>query len=142
MTLKYAKNIIAIQKGYPSWQEMESWIIDHNLPVNVAALLTEALSEAYEFYIIKNLHLKRYNMQTTISHNQRIFWLHFNNDYPENIFCNLHDIPIIMEAMSFIPSPPSVVIKHLRNNQFKVISKKEVNEMLKVNHINYEIPIQ
>ena len=38
MTLKSAKNIIAIKKGYPSWQEMESWIIDHNLPVNVAAV--------------------------------------------------------------------------------------------------------
>lgn len=81
-------------------------------------------------------------MQTTIRNNQRIFWLHFNNDYPENIFCNLQDLPIIIEAMSLIPSSQSVVIKHLWNNQFKVISKKEVNEMLKVNHINYEIPIQ
>lgn len=43
-----AKDKIAIQKGYPSWKEMENFIIDHNKPVVVAQLLVGAMDEVLE----------------------------------------------------------------------------------------------
>lgn len=44
------KNFIAQQKGYPNWDEMENWIIDHNIPVNVALLLISAMElVCYEY---------------------------------------------------------------------------------------------
>lgn len=50
MTLATAKNKIARQRGYPNWDEMEVFIIDHNLPVGVALLLVKAMEEAAELY--------------------------------------------------------------------------------------------
>ena len=45
------KNYIANQKGYPSWDEMENFLIDHNESVNVALLLVSAMElVCYEYH--------------------------------------------------------------------------------------------
>lgn len=43
--LNQVKDEVAKSKGYPTWQEMENWIIDHNSPVVVAQLLVSAMNE-------------------------------------------------------------------------------------------------
>lgn len=48
--LQIIKNIVAIEKGYPSWEEMENFIIDHNEPAIVAQLLVSAMEDV----LIKN----------------------------------------------------------------------------------------
>lgn len=40
-----AKDVVAVRHGYPSWEEMENWIIDHNMPVVVGQLLVGAMEE-------------------------------------------------------------------------------------------------
>ena len=48
--LEECKDFIAIQKGYPNWNEMQNFIIDHNESVNVALLLVSAMEEVcYEY---------------------------------------------------------------------------------------------
>lgn len=44
------KDFIAREKGYPSWEEMENFIIDHNQSVNVALLLVSAMELVYYEY--------------------------------------------------------------------------------------------
>lgn len=55
MTIQQIKDDIAKKKGYPSWKEMEDFIIDHNPPVNVFILIKSAMQEAYERYIVEIL---------------------------------------------------------------------------------------
>jgi hypothetical protein len=43
--LEGIQNKIAIQKGYPSWEEMENFIIDNNFPQNIASMLVQAMKE-------------------------------------------------------------------------------------------------
>jgi hypothetical protein len=43
--VEYYKNKVAKEKGYPSWEEMENWIIDNNPPVNVAVILVAMMEE-------------------------------------------------------------------------------------------------
>lgn len=43
--LAKVKNEVAKEKGFPSWMEMENWIIDNNLPVSVAVLLMGAMND-------------------------------------------------------------------------------------------------
>jgi len=54
ISIEAAKHIIAQQKGYPSWDTMEDFIIDHNEPLNVCILIKGALAEAYELYLKTN----------------------------------------------------------------------------------------
>ncbi len=48
MTIQQAKNTIAIKKGYPSWEEMENFIIDNNQPAGIAQLLVGAMEEVVD----------------------------------------------------------------------------------------------
>jgi hypothetical protein len=47
-TIELSKDTVARIKGYPNWEEMENFIIDHNPPVIVAQLLVGAIKEALE----------------------------------------------------------------------------------------------
>lgn len=51
MNIDNYKHIIANEKGYPSWDTMEDFIIDHNKPVHVAILIKGAIEEVYERYM-------------------------------------------------------------------------------------------
>jgi hypothetical protein len=48
--MQEVKNEIARQKGYPDWETMENWIIDHNSSVIVAVLLVSAMEEVCYYY--------------------------------------------------------------------------------------------
>lgn len=48
--LDECKDFVARQKGYPNWEEMQNFIVDHNESVNVALLLVSAMELAsYEY---------------------------------------------------------------------------------------------
>lgn len=51
--IKEAKERVAIKKGYPSWEEMENFIIDNNQPVIVAQLLVSAMEDVCKLIITK-----------------------------------------------------------------------------------------
>jgi hypothetical protein len=53
MNLENIKDRVAIRKGYPSWQEMENWIIDHNQPAGIAQLLVGAMEEVSSYRVLK-----------------------------------------------------------------------------------------
>jgi len=42
------KNHVARIKGYPSWGEMMDFIIDNNMPINVAILIFSAMDDVFE----------------------------------------------------------------------------------------------
>lgn len=44
-------NKVAISKGYPDWETMENWIIDNNLPQNIATILVSAMREVAELFV-------------------------------------------------------------------------------------------
>jgi hypothetical protein len=48
--IEQIKETVATEKGYPSWKEMEDWVINNNSPVVVAQLLLSAMEEV----LIKN----------------------------------------------------------------------------------------
>lgn len=48
------KDRIAQSKGYPSWDDMENFIIDNNYPASIAQLLVSAMEEVAT-YDLKNL---------------------------------------------------------------------------------------
>jgi hypothetical protein len=54
------KNQVAISKGYPSWDEMENFIIDHSQPVVVAQLLVSAMEEVYSLAQSEITRLKKW----------------------------------------------------------------------------------
>lgn len=49
-TLDEVKDEVAKGKGYDDWETYENWIIEINLPVNVAVLLVGAMRDAAELY--------------------------------------------------------------------------------------------
>lgn len=49
--IQETKDKVAISKGYPSWEKMENFIIDHNPPVVVAQLLVRAMEEVAELML-------------------------------------------------------------------------------------------
>lgn len=48
--MKEIKDMVAQEKGYPNWEEMENFIIDHNYPVVVAQLLVSAMEDVVVKY--------------------------------------------------------------------------------------------
>lgn len=50
LTLTEVKNIVAVSKGYISWEEMENWYVDHNFPGNIAVLISAAWNEVAKKY--------------------------------------------------------------------------------------------
>jgi len=52
MKINELKNRVAIEIGYPSWDEMENFIIENNKQVAVAQLLVSAMESVSQVYNI------------------------------------------------------------------------------------------
>jgi hypothetical protein len=50
LTLQECKNKVARSKGYPDYETMDNFIIDHDVPVNVSVLINASMTEAAEMY--------------------------------------------------------------------------------------------
>lgn len=67
--IEKTKDIVAQRKGYPSWMEMENFIIDHNKPVVVAQLLVSAMEDVYK--VIKESAIESLRKRAKISSDKK-----------------------------------------------------------------------
>jgi hypothetical protein len=76
-------------------------------------------------------------MKITIETNERIFLIHWKGWETQDYFCNLSQIPTLLEnrgATNFVPT-----IYHYWNKKFKRLGKKELNGFFMANQIQYKI---
>lgn len=50
MNLQQAKDQVAISKGYPDWETMENWYIEHNYICDAVCLTRSAMDEVTTLY--------------------------------------------------------------------------------------------
>lgn len=72
-------------------------------------------------------------MKTTINNNERVFLL---KTYGQSVFCNLKDVPRVYRKLS---GTYEVELFHFWNFTLRKLSKKQANELLKSNRINFKI---
>jgi hypothetical protein len=49
-TILNCQNQVALDKGYPSWEDFENWIINNNHAANVAVMIRSAMIKAADIY--------------------------------------------------------------------------------------------
>ena len=76
-------------------------------------------------------------MNTTIDNNQRVFLIHREGFSTRDFFCNIQDIPNIIE--NELELNDNYTISGYWTKKFKRISKKTLNEMFISNQINFKI---
>lgn len=76
-------------------------------------------------------------MLTTIDNNQRKFLVQSQGFTTRDIFCNLHDIPVVLNV-EFTDNDEYVIFEYW-NRKLKRCSKKHLNEMFTANQINFKI---
>lgn len=74
-------------------------------------------------------------MKITIDCTQRIFLIKYSDPTISSIFCNIDHFSKVIPEIGI----DDFKIYHYWNRDMKRISKKDVNEMLKANQIQYKI---
>jgi len=75
-------------------------------------------------------------MKITIETNERIFLIHLEGWEDQDYFCNLSQIPELLQFKTF-NYPPKIY--HYWNKKFQRVSKKELNSFFEANQIKYQI---
>lgn len=75
-------------------------------------------------------------MITIIDNNQRIFRLSVDTMHGIDIFCNMKDIPKVIQNLKN-DGHGNFKVYEFWNRKFKLISKKKLNDYLEANNIIY-----
>lgn len=76
-------------------------------------------------------------MKTIINSEERVFLIHREGYFTRDYFCNIHQIPEIINDE--LEKNDSYTVSEYWNKKFKKCSKKHLNEMFKANQINFKI---
>jgi len=76
-------------------------------------------------------------MTTQINSEERVFLIHRDGFFTRDYFCNIADIPTILK--NELEPHDSYTISEYWNKKFKKCSKKHLNDMFKVNNVNFQI---
>ncbi len=76
-------------------------------------------------------------MTTTIDNNQKVFLITHKSFPSRSYVANLQDVPKICEEVIGLKNV--IEFKHLWNNDFKRISKREMNKLFLANQITFRI---